>query len=166
MAAGMDEQAAVNDLIECEHCGRSFREAALEKHMQICVKVFQKQRKPFNPTKQRMPAEAVEVISHSSKKGKGAGKKAAAAADDKQWQGKWKMKSEQFRQAMKMAKECTKCEKAGKPLPKAVPTAPDLDDRVQCPTCGRRFAEQAAERHIKFCQQQAMKKRGKPPPKR
>jgi hypothetical protein len=42
---------------------------------------------------------------------------------------------------------------------KAVGPAPQLpkyemenDDRVQCPTCGRKFAGEAAQRHIAVCE--------------
>lgn len=35
-------------LEECpEGCGRKFKASALEKHVKICQKVFQKKRKPF-----------------------------------------------------------------------------------------------------------------------
>ena len=38
----------------CPHCGRNFRQSVLPKHTKICQKVFQKKRKAFNMTKQRM----------------------------------------------------------------------------------------------------------------
>lgn len=146
------------DLIPCQHCGRKFRAEAHEKHLKICVKVFCKQRKAFDPTKKRMPQEALEQLQQSKRKG---GKRAGAAAgDEAEWKSKWKLKSKAFRQAMQQAKMVTHCQAEGKPLPPPVATAPELDDRIQCPCCGRRFAQQAADRHIPFCKQQKAKAKG------
>uniref|UniRef100_A0A3B3QM61 Zinc finger C2HC domain-containing protein 1A n=1 Tax=Paramormyrops kingsleyae TaxID=1676925 RepID=A0A3B3QM61_9TELE len=33
--------------------------------------------------------------------------------------------------------------------------ARDVPDYIQCPYCQRRFSENAADRHIKFCKEQA-----------
>ena len=37
-----------------------------------------------------------------------------------------------------------------------------IDDRVECEYCGRRFAQQAAERHIPVCKENSIKNRNKP----
>lgn len=145
-------------LVPCRHCGRSFREEALEKHAKICVKVFQKQRKAYDVTAHRMPQEALQNLQAQKKKG---AKRGAAAAEEKAPDSKWRQKSEAFRQAMKQAKLCTQAEKQGKPLPPPVATAVELDDRTPCPHCARRFAQQAAERHIPWCKNQKAKAKGK-----
>ena len=31
----------------------------------------------------------------------------------------------------------------------------DIDDRTECPYCSRKFNDEAAKRHIPFCQQKA-----------
>uniref|UniRef100_A0A3B4XFU3 Zinc finger C2HC domain-containing protein 1A n=1 Tax=Seriola lalandi dorsalis TaxID=1841481 RepID=A0A3B4XFU3_SERLL len=44
--------------------------------------------------------------------------------------------------------------KDGGPLPPPPPPTYD-PDYIQCPYCQRRFNQSAADRHIKFCQEQA-----------
>lgn len=34
----------------------------------------------------------------------------------------------------------------------------DIDDRTECPYCNRKFNDEAAKRHIPFCQQKAKQK--------
>merc|ERR1712113_148801 len=53
-AMALSEAETVN-LCECRHCGRKFKEDALERHEAICVKVFQEKRKVFNTVEQRLP---------------------------------------------------------------------------------------------------------------
>ena len=45
----------------------------------------------------------------------------------------------------------------GAPLPPPKPSAPNPDYQ-QCPYCGRRFQDSAAERHIPFCKEQASRR--------
>ena len=66
---------------------------------------------------------------------------------------KWKAQSSALRDAMKQMREIKKAEESGVPLsalPPAPAAAPD-PSLVQCPNCGRRFNESAAERHIPKC---------------
>jgi hypothetical protein len=64
----------------------------------------------------------------------------------------WKVASEQFRQAMKAAREVSKAIATGAPLPPpSLPSAPD-PSLMPCPHCGRRFSQKAGERHIPQCQ--------------
>ena len=63
----------------------------------------------------------------------------------------WKKQSEQFREAMKAARQVTKAIATGAPLPPPVMSAPD-PSLMPCPHCGRRFSEKAGLRHIPQCQ--------------
>ena len=66
---------------------------------------------------------------------------------------KWKAQSSALREAMKQMREVKKAEESGVPLsalPPAPAAAPD-PSLVQCPNCGRRFNQSAAERHIPKC---------------
>ena len=159
-------------LIECpQGCGRSFFQHALEKHAKICVKVFQKKRKPFVSAEQRAADEEIENNARSNypppkkgaaakpgKSGKpGAGGKGGMAATG----GKWKQESEAFRANLRAAR--------GGKLSKEEETAlAQLNQAgmVQCDSCGRKFNENAAARHIPFCQTKnkidTIKKGGKP----
>ena len=67
---------------------------------------------------------------------------------------KWKEQSSQFRAAMKAIKQ-------GKPAP-----AMEDSSRIQCEHCGRKFNEQAAERHIAFCAKKAKEAKMKIGPKK
>jgi len=95
--------------------------------------------------KQRKAARSgggAAATSHEDQK-VGGGKKA----------GKWKAESNQFREAMKAAREYAKAKKSGAPMPD-MPSAPSAPDPslILCENCGRRFNEKAAERHIPKCQ--------------
>ncbi len=83
----------------------------------------------------------------------------------------WRQQHAAFIANVRAAKMAQDAEKAGKPIPRAVMevlNAPSVSaaDMVQCPHCGRRFNEHAAERHIAFCEQQHARvtnQRGPPP---
>lgn len=69
-------------------------------------------------------------------------------------QNRWRQRSEAFREAMRAARSAARHMAEGRPvsdLPPARPTPAELDDRVPCPHCGRRFGAEQAERHISLC---------------
>lgn len=66
----------------------------------------------------------------------------------------WRKKHDDFIATIRAAKAATQIMKDGGPLPPPPPPTYD-PDYVQCPYCQRRFNENAADRHIKFCQEQA-----------
>lgn len=129
---GSEEQRA------CETCGRTFLPEALARHARVCVKVFQQRRKPFNAERQR----AVE--------GAAAYRRGAPAAPPA---ANWRAKSGAFRAQVRLNREITRREKAGQSLAglQAPAPAPELDDRVPCRYCGRKFNRDVAERHIPKC---------------
>jgi len=64
--------------------------------------------------------------------------------------GNWRQKHTELIEALRNARATKKAMAEGRPLPP--PPAPSLNpDYIQCPYCGRRFNETAAERHIPFC---------------
>jgi len=170
-----EEQADAEavQLIPCKHCDRKFRPEALERHIAICQKVFQQKRKVYNPTEHRLPdaADAPELAEVRKKAAMMARKGEVGIGETKTDKpaksSAWRQKSEAFRAAMKDAQMVQKFQKEGRPLSELPPpkaTAPELDDRVQCPHCGRRFGQQQAERHIPHCKN--TKNKAKPPPGR
>jgi len=64
----------------------------------------------------------------------------------------WKAQSNSLRQAMAAQREIAKALKEGKDI-RSIPVIPSPPDPsfVQCPHCGRRFNQNAAERHIPAC---------------
>lgn len=145
--AAAEAEAEVADMPTeaCPDCGRCFNAAALARHIKICQKVFQQKRKAFDATKQRQ-AEGADKAAVCRPCGK--------SKDVKPVANNWKAKSEAFRAAMKQNRLIEQYQKEGRPLselPPPLQTAPELDDRIPCPHCGRRFGQQQAERHIPRC---------------
>ncbi|TSK98495.1 Zinc finger C2HC domain-containing protein 1A [Bagarius yarrelli] len=66
----------------------------------------------------------------------------------------WRRKHEEFIATIRAAKGLNQVMRDGGPLPPPPPPSYD-PDYIQCPYCQRRFSENAAERHIKFCKEQA-----------
>lgn len=148
--------------LPCPHCGRTFREKILQRHVGTCLKI-NKERKKFNALSQALPSEAVK-IHKEIEKFESKQKKKPTNSDASKPSGQmpaWKAKSEAFRNAIKGARVVDQCIKEGAPLPAFVPTAPELDDRTQCPHCGRKFGQLQAERHIPVCPKGKGKGKGK-----
>jgi hypothetical protein len=64
---------------------------------------------------------------------------------------KWKRDHAAFQAALKAGRQVKAAQEAGLPLPPPPPSSHEHDDRTACPHCGRRFNQQAAERHIPKC---------------
>merc|ERR1712125_141681 len=102
--------------------------------------------KTFDTKARVVPKEAVEVKKISDRQAPD-NSKAMKKAD-------WRAQSEAFRSAIKDARVVDQFVKEGRPLSELPPpkaTAPELDDRVQCPHCSRKFGYHQAERHIPIC---------------
>uniref|UniRef100_A0A8D3BC27 Zinc finger C2HC domain-containing protein 1A n=1 Tax=Scophthalmus maximus TaxID=52904 RepID=A0A8D3BC27_SCOMX len=149
----LDDGEVPQDLVQCNTCQRCFFPKVLEKHSKICQKSATKKRKTFDSSRQR--AEGTDIPTLKPIKPK---------AEPPKKQSNWRKKHEDFIAAIRAAKVVTQVMKDGGPLPPPPPPTYD-PDYVQCPFCQRRFNESAADRHIKFCQEQAarMPNKGKLP---
>uniref|UniRef100_A0A672SPU1 Zinc finger C2HC domain-containing protein 1A n=1 Tax=Sinocyclocheilus grahami TaxID=75366 RepID=A0A672SPU1_SINGR len=131
------------DLLACKICGRNFFSKVLKKHVPICQKTAAKKRKVFDSSRQR--AEGTDIPTLKPIKPK---------PEPPKKQSNWRRKHEEFIATIRAAKGLDQVMKDGGPLPPPPPPSYD-PDYIQCPYCQRRFSENAADRHIKFCKEQA-----------
>ncbi|GAA6092687.1 zinc finger C2HC domain-containing protein 1A [Tachysurus ichikawai] len=161
----LDESVPGGDELQsCKVCGRTFFSRVLKKHMTICQKVTTKKRKAFDSSRQR--AEGTDISTVKPIKPKPEAPKKPS---------NWRRKHDDFIATIRAAKGLSQVMKDGGPLPPPPPPSYD-PDYIQCPYCQRRFSENAAERHIKFCKEQAARvtnkakfpgnDKAKPPPSR
>ena len=125
---------------ECGTCGRRFNSDRIAKHEAVCAKTYTKPAARPHTVKPAAAAHAAPVVDNT-----------------------WKSKHNDFQQALRYAKQLTAAQQQGIPLSSLPPPPPAANpDYVQCPHCQRRFAPQAAERHIPACKNTINKP--KPPP--
>ncbi|XP_023155669.1 zinc finger C2HC domain-containing protein 1A isoform X1 [Amphiprion ocellaris] len=146
------EALPAEDLVQCNTCKRCFFPKVLEKHAKICQKSASKRRKVFDSSRQR--AEGTDIPTLKPIKPKSQSSAAAEKAEPPKKPSNWRKKHEDFIATIRAAKSLTQVMKDGGPLPPPPPPTYD-PDYIQCPYCQRRFNESAADRHIKFCQEQA-----------
>lgn len=139
-----------DERVECPDCGRKFLPESLEKHVNICKKVFMSKRKQFVSSEQRELDELAMVKKKPDPK-----KPAASNKNSKN--NKWKMQSEQFRANMKAARMATSGDEAGYQAAKKIASDYEQQQLVPCPHCERTFNEDAAKRHIPICADKARK---------
>ncbi|XP_059096347.1 ensconsin-like isoform X2 [Tigriopus californicus] len=133
-----------DDLVPCSNCGRSFADDRIAKHEEICTKTSKKKRKTFDSTKKRVAGTEAEVYVKRASKSKKQ-EKPVKKAD-------WRKKREEFINALRAAKEAQRYVAAGGKISDLPPPPPmDTSDYIQCPHCGRKFNEAAADRHIPKC---------------
>lgn len=154
------EKEDIGPLIECDQgCGRSFAEAAIEVHRKICVKVFQKQRKKFDPMAQRLTD--LEGIGSLPKPKPLAKEKKPQAKTGKM--PKWQIESLKFRNMIKKPSGEDPKKGPSKPInakeEKLMKEIKQMEDesKVKCKHCSRTFDAKVAERHIPFCKDQELK---------
>ncbi|KAJ1192704.1 hypothetical protein NDU88_002010 [Pleurodeles waltl] len=131
------------ELIPCKNCGRTFFPATLKKHVPICQKAAVKKRKTFDSSRQRAEGTDIPTV-----------KPLKPRPEPPKKQSNWRRKHEEFIATIRAAKGVDKILKVGGELPPPPPPSYD-PDYVQCPYCQRRFSENAADRHISFCKEQA-----------
>jgi len=86
------------NLTACMHCGRRFKEEAIEKHEGVCKKIFCTQRKKFDIKKKRvLDSEHAMFLKRQEKEG--VDKKLQQKIAQKKI--KWKKMSEEFRSIIK-----------------------------------------------------------------
>ncbi|XP_078072478.1 zinc finger C2HC domain-containing protein 1A isoform X1 [Mustelus asterias] len=131
--------AAEGNLAPCRICGRTFLPAVRLKHEPICHKSVSKKRKTFDSSRQRAEGTDIPIIKPLKPK-----------PEPPKKPSNWRVKHQNFIATIRAAKKTNQTTKdGGAPPPLYDP------DYVQCPYCQRRFNENAADRHISFCKEQA-----------
>ncbi|NXI40629.1 ZC21C protein, partial [Galbula dea] len=153
------EAASVVDqgeLGQCSFCGRKFLSARLEKHTNICSKSQGSSRKVFDSSKARARGTDLEEYQQW--------KSSESLQNKPTRKNNWRQKHEIFIQTMRQARQMQRILSKGKVS--NLPSLPPIEnpDYIACPYCSRRFAPQAAERHIPKCK--TIKNRPPPPPQR
>ncbi|KAI4502058.1 hypothetical protein M0802_002740 [Mischocyttarus mexicanus] len=140
-------QNATENLAACKVCGRRFAQDRVTLHEQICAKTVQKKRKQFDTTMYRVKGTELEsFVKKGSKKFELKSKKPEVKSN-------WRRKHEEFINAIRSAKQVQAHLAAGGRLSDLPPPpVSDTSDYIQCPHCGRKFNQAAAERHIPKCE--------------
>ena len=123
----------------CPDCGRNFAQAALEKHIKICKKVFQDKRKAFDSKATRItdPEQARLMRKGEMNEKRQARLNNNNKATNSNKEPKWKKQSEEFRNIIH-----------GK-----ASNVPSVltDDYTLCQYCNRKYNEQAYNKHLEGC---------------
>ncbi|KAL3289240.1 hypothetical protein HHI36_003672 [Cryptolaemus montrouzieri] len=142
-----------DDLQECSYCGRRFATDRVHKHEDVCSKTNKKQRKAYDAFKHRVQGTELEQFAVGGRK-KGAKfiPKKPPAIPIGQSKKNWRRTHEEFIATIRSAKMAQAHIASGGKLSDLPPPPPSSNpDYVQCPSCGRRFNEAAAQRHIPKC---------------
>ncbi|KFQ23475.1 Zinc finger C2HC domain-containing protein 1C, partial [Merops nubicus] len=138
---------------QCSLCGRKFLCARLEKHMSICSKIQESQRKVFDSRKARARGTELERYQHL--------KSSESLQDKAPIKSNWKQKHESLMKIVQQAHQVQQALSKGGKMSDLPPLPPiENPDYVSCPYCSRRFAPRVAERHIPKCKNI----KSKPPP--
>ncbi|NXL43251.1 ZC21C protein, partial [Podilymbus podiceps] len=145
------------ELGQCSFCGRSFLCSRLEKHTSICSKSRGSKRTVFDSSKARARGTELEQYQQW--------KSSERPQNKPPRRNNWRQKHEVFIQTLRQARQLQQVlSKGGKASD--LPLLPPIEnpDYIACPYCRRRFAPQAAERHIPKCK--TIKNRPSRPPQR
>ncbi|XP_034428974.1 zinc finger C2HC domain-containing protein 1A-like [Hippoglossus hippoglossus] len=160
LSSTQDDEAP-QDLAQCNTCKRSFNRKVLEKHAKFCQKSATKRRKVFDSSRQRAEGTDISVLKPIKPKVRlhlrwesNFNSNSVRLQFDSQWENKLVI--------FYIEDDILKAEP-----PKELSSCPinhedfictlrhRLYAYIQCPYCQRRFNKGAADRHIKFCQEQA-----------
>ncbi|NXU22175.1 ZC21C protein, partial [Thalassarche chlororhynchos] len=153
-AASAVEQGGLG---ECSFCGRKFLCTRLEKHTSICSKSQGSKRKVFDSSRARARGTELEQYQQW--------KSSERPQNKPPRRNNWRQKHEVFIQTLRQARQVQQVLSKGGKVSDLPPLPPiENPDYVACPYCRRRFAPQAAERHIPKCK--TIKNRPPPPRQR
>ncbi|NXV54154.1 ZC21C protein, partial [Uria aalge] len=153
-AASSVEQGGLR---QCSFCRRKFLCTRLEKHMSVCGKSQGSKRKVFDSSRARARGTELEQYQKWNC--------SERPQNEPPRRNNWRQKHEVFIQTLRQARQVQQVLSKGGKVSDLPPLPPiENPDYIACPYCGRRFAPQAAERHIPICK--TIKNRPPPPPPR
>ncbi|KAM6392345.1 zinc finger C2HC domain-containing protein 1C isoform 1-T2 [Pluvialis apricaria] len=153
-AASAVEQGGLG---QCTFCGRKFLCTRLEKHMSVCGKSQGSKRKVFDSSRARARGTELEQYQQWNC--------SERPQNSPPRRNNWRQKHEVFIQTLRQARQVQQVLSKGGKVADLPPLPPiENPDYITCPYCRRRFAPQAAERHIPKCE--TIKNRPPPPPQR
>ncbi|NXN69524.1 ZC21C protein, partial [Himantopus himantopus] len=142
---------------QCSFCGRKFLCTRLEKHMSVCSKSQGSKRKVFDSSRARARGTELEQYQQWNC--------SERPQNNPPRRNNWRQKHEVFIQTLRQARQVQQVLSKGGKVADLPPLPPiENPDYIACPYCRRRFAPQAAERHIPKCK--TIKNRPPPPPQR
>ncbi|XP_009807753.1 zinc finger C2HC domain-containing protein 1C [Gavia stellata] len=140
---------------QCSFCGRKFLCTRLEKHVSICSKSQGSKREVFDSSRARARGTELEQYQQW--------KSSERPQNKPPRRNNWRQKHEVFIQTLRQARQVQQVLSKGGKVSDLPPLPPiENPDYVACPYCRRRFAPQAAERHIPKCK--TIKNKPPPPP--
>lgn len=148
-SGGIPAQAAPGHREECELCGRMFAADRISAHKKACAKANRGDRKAFNMQEHRVRqtyagnyAEEDAARALRTANDQDDGQKLTAL---KSKRASWRQQSAALQNAMRSARGDGDNQQ-GFTIP-----IEEVDHRVECAGCGRRFAPETAETHIPKC---------------
>ena len=142
------------DRAACDCCGRQFAVERLNVHQRVCRQ--QKQKEARSKKKRPTKAAPTRATADSLQK------EEAVRQLKEKTKLKWRQQHQQFIHTIRSAK----ADSSGERPPLEGVTSSDMgmgmgmesvDDRIACPHCSRKFAEDALERHAKVCERLSQK---------
>lgn len=148
-------------LVPCSICGKKFAEERIEKHEGICAKAAAKKRKVFDMTQKRAVADEDGSIPAPTTRPpvRKAPKKAMTRRPPPKAAGGPGVKGPAKKGDWRAQSEALRARISGKEVV-------EVDTRVVCDICGRKFAEDRVDKHFSVCAASWAKKNNKPIPKR
>lgn len=136
--------------VACRYCGRKFASDRIDKHEGSCLQKTKKKR-VFDSRKQRIGGtDAAKYINKMDEPEPQPPKKSL----------KYKIEHEKLIANLRRARGA----EVGGPGGGMDEFEEEADDRVSCPFCGRKFASEAAAKHIPVCERMSKNKKGALPP--
>lgn len=157
MLENMESEYSNVELFDCPmNCGRRFNEKALKVHAKNCKKVFQSKRKQFDVKEMRKNEELANFENENKYYNKKNNKKNTKNTEKNTLPAnkipKWKKDSNALRNIINANKKNNN-NNTNFVNNNNIEEYEEIDDRIECQYCNRKFNDTAAKRHIPICRE-------------